>query len=114
MIKKSDIENLKNLRPKDITSGIPGNWFLKHFAVVLIVVMLAMCYISVRFDCVTAMETVQSLSRQLEVVRTEVQRERAAYMSATCESAMQQRVDSLGLGLHVQERPPYKLKIDRK
>lgn len=108
MIKKSD---LKNIKASKLVEGIPGNWFLKHFAIVLAVVVLAMSYISVRFDCVTAMETVQHLSRKLEVVRTEVQSERSRYMSATCESAMQQMVDSLGLGLRVQAQPPYKISL---
>ncbi len=105
-MKKPD---LKKLKARDLVEGIPGNWFLKHFAVVLLGVFVALCYISVRYDCVTAMETVSSLSRRLEVTRTEVQRERSHYMSATCESAMQQMVDSMGLGLKVQERPPYKI-----
>lgn len=103
--------NLKKIKTKDIVEGIPGNWFLKHFAIVLTVVIMSLCYISVRFDCVTAMESVQKLNRRLEVVRTEVQRERSMYMSATCESSMQHMVDSLGLGLQVQEQPPYKLSL---
>ena len=105
---------LGKINTDKIVDGIPGNWFLKHLPAVLIVVLLAMCYISVRFDCVTAMEKVQTLTRDLEVTRTDVQRERALYMSSTCESSMQQMVDSLGLGLRVQERPPYRLKIASK
>lgn len=99
------------IKAKDIVEGIPGNWFLKHFVPVVVVVALSMTYISVRFDCVTAMETVQKLNRRLEVTRTEVQRERSTYMSATCESSMQQMVDSLGLGLQIQEQPPFKISL---
>ena len=99
------------IKAKDIVEGIPGNWFLKHFVPVVVVVTLSMTYISVRFDCVTAMETVQKLNRRLEVTRTEVQRERSTYMSATCESSMQQMVDSLGLGLQIQEQPPFKISL---
>lgn len=110
MLKKK----LKDIKAADIhnmVEGIPGNWFIKHFALVLTVVLLAMCYISVRYDCVTAMETVQKLNKRLEVQRTEVQRERSMYMSATCESAMQRMVDSLHLDLHIQEQPPYKITL---
>lgn len=74
---------------------------------------MAMAYISVRFDCVTAMETVAHLRQRLEVTRTETQRERSAYMSATCERAMQARVDSLAIGLHIQEKPAYILEIKK-
>ncbi len=102
---------LKNFKSSDLVEGIPGNWFLKHFASVIILVVLALTYISVRFDCVTAMETVQVLTRKLEVTRTEVQRERSTYMSRTCESSMQHMVDSLKLGLSIQERPPYKISL---
>ena len=66
-----------------------------------------------RFDCVTAMETVSHLKTKLELVRTDAQRERSIYMSSTCESSMQQMVDTLHLGLHIQERPPYYIEIPR-
>ncbi len=100
-----------NIKTTDLVEGIPGNWFLKHFAIVLLVVLMALCYISVRFDCITAMETVQHLTKRLEITRTEVQRERSTYMSSTCESSMQHMVDSMGLNLRIQERPPYKLSL---
>lgn len=90
---------------KFITSGL----FKRYFFAVLLIVVLVMMSISVRFDCVTGMETIASLRTRLEVVRTELQRERSTYMSSTRESAMQHRIDSLGLGLGIQERPPYKL-----
>ena len=107
MLKKPKL----NITPTDLVEGIPGTWFLKHFAIVLLVVLMALCYISVRFDCITAMETVQQLSRRLEITRTEVQRERSTYMSSTCESSMQHMVDSMGLNLRIQERPPYKISL---
>lgn len=102
---------IKNIKTRDIIEGIPGGWFLKNFPAILIVVLLAMCYISVRYDCITAMETVKVLTDRLEVTRTEVQRERSMYMSATSESSMQQMVDSLGLGLAIQERPAFNLSL---
>lgn len=108
MLKKLPFKKIKS---RALIEGIPGNWFLKHFASVVLVVVLALTYISVRFDCVTSMETVQQLTRKLEVTRTEVQRERSSYMSRTCESSMQQMVDSLKLGLSIQERPPYKISL---
>lgn len=88
-----------------ITSGL----FKRYFFGVLLVVALIMMSISLRYDCVTGMETIASLRTRLEVTRTELQRERSAYMSTTRESAMQRRVDSLGLGLGIQQRPPYKI-----
>ena len=83
--------------------------FKRYFFAVLLGVVLVMMSISVRYDCVTGMETISSLRTRLEVVRTELQRERSTYMSATRESAMQARVDSLRPGLGIQQRPPFKI-----
>ena len=95
---------------KFLTSGL----FKRYFFAVLLAVVLIMMSIPVRFDCVTGMETIAALRTRLEVVRTELQRERSLYMSTTRESAMQQRVDSLGLGLGIQQRPPFKLPADNE
>lgn len=112
-MKKTSINlNLKNFSSDHLVDGISSHFFLRHFPVVILVVFFALGYISVRFDCVTAMETVSSLTHRLEVARTETQRERALYMSATCERSMQQMVDTLHLGLNIQERPPYKITYD--
>jgi len=96
----------------DIAHGrfLTSRLFKRYFFAVLLIVVLIMMSISVRYDCVTGMETIAALRTKLEVVRTELQRERSAYMSTTRESAMQQRVDSLGLGLGIQQRPPFKIK----
>lgn len=70
---------------------------------------LALMYISNRYDCITGMETVTELRTRLEVVRTELQTERAAYMTSTREKAMMQMVDSLHLNLTIQEQPPFEI-----
>jgi len=105
-------DKIKKFASDYMVEGVSSHFFLRHFPVVVLVVFFALGYISVRFDCVTAMETVNVLSRRLEVARTETQRERAMYMSATCERSMQQLVDTLHLGLTVQERPPYHISLD--
>ena len=105
-------DKIKNFASKYMVEGVSSHFFLRHFPVVVLVVFFALGYISVRFDCVTAMETVNVLGRRLEVARTETQRERAMYMSATCERSMQHMVDTLHLGLTIQERPPYHIPLD--
>lgn len=105
-------DNIKKFASEHMVEGVSSKFFLNHFPIVILVVFFAMGYISVRFDCVTAMETVSSLTRRLEMARTETQRERSAYMSATCERSMQQMVDTLHLGLSIQERPPYTVTSD--
>ena len=55
------------------------------------------------------MERIRSLERELEVAKTERVRAKSAYMSKIRESSIQEMVDSLGLGITVQEQPPYRL-----
>lgn len=87
-----------------------SRFFKKYFFQITFGVGLIMVYISNRYDCVTAMETITALENELGIVKTELQSERSAYMSSTRESSMQKLVDNLNLGLGIQERPPYQLK----
>ncbi len=100
-----------DIDPAELRGGVSGKFFLKHIALIVMFVFFALLYITMRYDCVTAMETIAHLQTQLETTRTDTQRERAMFMSATCESSMQQLVDTLHLGLHIQDRPPFKLTI---
>lgn len=104
-------QKIKNIDTQKLVGGVSGKFFLRHLPLIVMGVFIALSYISVRFDCVTAMETVSHLRTRLELVRTDTQRERSAYMSATCESSMQRMVDTLHLGLRIQECPPYRLEI---
>lgn len=85
------------------------DFFRRHWLPVLGVVVMLMIYITNRYTCQTQMETIQRLEKQLEVAKTERVREKSSYMSRIRESKMQHKVDSLGLGLTVQEQPPYRL-----
>lgn len=85
------------------------DFFRRHWLAVLGVVVMLMIYITNRYTCQTQMETIQRLEQQLEVAKTERIREKSSYMSLIRESKMQHKVDSLGLGLTVQEQPPYRL-----
>lgn len=83
------------------------DFFRAHWLAVIGVVAMLLIYISNRYRCQTLMEEIQRLETQLEVVKTERIRLKSEYMSRIRESAMQQRVDSLRLGLRVAERPPF-------
>lgn len=86
-----------------------SRFFKKYFFQTTFGVCMVLVYISNRYDCVTGMETITALNSELAIVKTELQSERSAFMSSTRESAMQQLVDTLHLGLGIQERPPYQL-----
>ena len=109
-MKKRDI--LKGIHRAAQGGAVSSKFFMRHLALFVVLVTLALMYISVRFDCVTGMETISSLKRQLEVMRTATQGERSHYMSSTCESSLQAMVDTLHLGLSVQEQPPFRLQYD--
>ena len=112
-MKKLISETVANVKSKDIVEGISSKWFMRHFPIIVIGIFFSLAYISMRFDCITAMETMKHLQNRIETVRTETRRERAHYMSTTSESNMLRRVDTLQLGLHLQERPPYTITVNR-
>lgn len=88
---------------------VSSRFFKKYFFQITFGVCMVMVYISNRYDCVTGMETITALNSELAIVKTELQSERSAFMSSTRESSMQKLVDTLHLGLGIQERPPYQL-----
>ena len=85
------------------------DFFRRIWWVVLGVVVMLMVYITNRYTCQTQMERIRTLERELEVAKTERVRAKSAYMSKIRESSIQEMVDSLGLGITVQEQPPYRL-----
>ncbi len=88
---------------------IDAEFFKRNWIVFAAIVILLLAYITNKYSCQTKMEEEQRLTEELEIVKTERVRMRSLYMGRIRESAMQQLVDSLHLGLSVQERPPYKL-----
>ena len=103
--KKKDSLLLQALHGRLLSS----DFFAKHWLKVLIVIVMILVYITNKYQCMTKMETIKALEQELEVVQTERVRVRGEYMSLIRESSMQHLVDSLRLGLHVQERPPFKI-----
>lgn len=88
---------------------IDADFFKRNWLVCTLVVVFALAYITNKYSCQTKMEEERRLTEELEVVRAERVRMRSLYMGRIRESSMQQIVDSLHLGLSVQERPPYRL-----
>ncbi len=82
------------------------NWLL-----VLAIAAMLLIYITSRYTCMTQMETIQKLQKELEVVKTERIREKSNYMSRIRESQMQHLADSMRLGVTVQEQPPYSISL---
>lgn len=85
------------------------DFFRRYWWIVLGSAAMLMIYITNRYTCQTQMETIRSLQKDLEVAKTERVRAKSIYMSRIRESSMQHMVDSLGLGLTIQEQPPYRL-----
>lgn len=87
-------------------------FFTKHWITFFALLVLMMVYISTKYQCMTAMEEIKKLEKELSIVKSERIRHRSTYMSRIRESAMQQLVDSVMPGLAIQERPPYHLRTD--
>lgn len=90
------------------------DFFRRHWLGVFMCVILIMIYISNKYSFQTRIESINSLRNELGVIRTEFIRERSMYMSAIRESAMRQRLDSIGLDLTYQVQPPFLLTYGSK
>ena len=86
------------------------DFFRRNWLVVLGAVAMLMLYMSNRYTCQTQMERIQQLEKDLEVAKTERIRAKSTYMSRIRESQMQHMVDSMRLGITVQDQPPYTLR----
>lgn len=84
------------------TDFLSRNWMT-----IFIIVSIIFVYITNKYQCQTRMETIQKLERQLEKINSEGVRQKSAYMSHIRESSMQELADTMHLGLHPQEYPPY-------
>ena len=85
------------------------DFFARYWLPVLVILVLVLVNITGKYVCQTRMEQINKLNRELEIVKAEAVRVKSVYMGRTCESSMQQLVDSMHLGLKVSERPPFKL-----
>lgn len=88
---------------------ISTNFFARNAITLIVALFFMMVYISNKYECQTKMETIQRLEQQLEIVKTESVRERSRYMSRIRESAINAMIDTLHLGLEIQERPPFSI-----
>lgn len=86
---------------------VTGDFFLRHWLIVVCVMFMAIAYISSRYMVREQKLTMRRLEKQLEIVEAEKANERETYMSNTRESSMMRRIDTFNLGLSVRERPPF-------
>ncbi len=93
---------------------ISGQFFINHWLQIFTIIAMVLVYITNRYSCQRSMEQIRTLRARLEVVETESFRIRGIYMSRIRESAMRERLDSLGIPLSVQTQPPYHLPSDEK
>ena len=91
---------------------ISTDFFRRNWLVVIAAMVMLMVYITNRYKCQTQMEEIQKLEQELEVANTERIRAKSAYMSRIRESSMQHTVDSLNLGIMVQDSPPFRVSRD--
>lgn len=86
---------------------VSSDFFARNWIALLLVVMMILIYIAGKYTCQTKMEQVRRLTTELETVRAERIRAKSEYMGKIRESAMQELVDTLHLGLSIQETPPF-------
>lgn len=89
---------------------VSSDFFARNWLVIALVVIFVMAYISSNYTNKIKREQVASYKAQSEVMKTERNRARSKYMGKVRESAMQHLVDSLHLGLQVQDDPAFEVK----
>lgn len=118
MKKNTQTKETRNQQPRQglLQRVLYGNmvstdFFARHWIKVFLLVVVAMIFISTKYQCITAMEQIKILKDSLNIARTESVRERSSYMSRTRESAMKALVDSVFPGLAVPEHPAFILNM---
>lgn len=109
MARKKDTERTGFLSRLVYGQIISSDFFARNWLTVCAAVAVVMLYITNKYNCQTKMEEIRRLETELEIVKTERLRVKSVYMSSTRESSMRELIDSLGLQLRVQDRPPFKL-----
>lgn len=90
------------------------DFFSRHWITITLVVLMFVWYTTNKYECQTRMETIKSLEKELEIVRTERVKAQSEYMSRIRETAMHDLVQRHGLNLYVQEEPPYRLQLEKE
>lgn len=111
-------EKVKKKKGSVISSAVRGRWlstrfFSRNWGIILALVVLVMIYITNRYQCLTAMENIQKLNKELEVIKSERIRQKSEYMNAIREKTMQKSIRNAGLDLIHRDQPPFKLKITK-
>lgn len=111
-------EKVKKKKGSVISSAVRGRWlstrfFSRNWGIILALVVLVMIYITNRYQCLTAMENIQKLNKELEVIKSERIRQKSDYMNAIREKTMQKSIREAGLDLTHRDQPPFKLKITK-
>lgn len=84
--------------------------FIRRHAVWLVAfVVLVVVYVADKYRCQTRMETIGRLRTELNEARSVAIEQRSRYMGQIREADICRRADSMGLGLSLQDRPPYTL-----
>lgn len=93
---------------------VSSDFFARNWVAMMLIVMMILVYIAGKYTCQTKMEQVRRLTSELETVRAERIRAKSEYMGKIRESAMQQMVDTLHLGLKIQEFPPFVIESEKQ
>lgn len=93
---------------------VSGTFFARHWLTIFVVLSMVLIYITNRYSCQRSMDEIRRLNERLAIVQSESYRVRGQYMSRIRESEMREMLDTLGLNLAVQSRPPYHISNNSK
>lgn len=92
--------------------GVSARFFWEHLTPTILILSALFLVVAMRFQCISKSNKVDRLEAQINVMRTEKQRQRSVYKTLTRESAMMRLVDSLNIGLSVPDKHPREVVLD--
>ncbi len=107
VIKKKKNDNIL----KKVVQGrlVSFNFFIKHWVMITLALVIAVVYISTKYTCQMRMQKIISLSNELNNVKTDYVKASSEFKSQTRETRMRDLIDTTKVNLTAPDQPPYKL-----
>lgn len=117
MSRKISPSKLRGQAAETASTVIHGRWlssrfFRRNWGGILAIMIMLIVYIAARYQCLAAMEQIQSLEKELKAVRSEEIRQKALYLKQTRETVITQRAHQRGLDLEMRHQPPFHISLN--
>jgi hypothetical protein len=88
---------------------VPLRFFVNHWSMICLVLIIAIIYISTKYTCQTRVEKIMYLTKELNNAKTDYVKASSEFKSQIRETKMRNLVDTMRIDLTSPDQPPYKL-----